>query len=183
MSKKLFVITGPSSAGLRDIISALFEKRDDIAPVLPVTARKMKAGETDGVGFKFYDLDGWNELKEKGDLLEQTVFAGNDYGTSRALVNDVLASGKHALINLEVERAAQIKKNMPEAVCIFVEPSDPEILKQRFSRTHRCSPLEITVRMQDADRQRELSGFCDARVDSNDEAKAIDEIGSIIDKA
>ena len=63
MSKKLVVLSGPSGAGLGDIAAAVFAARKDVVPVVPVTARKMKAGETDGVGFYFYDLDGWNALK------------------------------------------------------------------------------------------------------------------------
>ena len=64
MSKKLFVLSGPSGAGIREIAAAAFERREDLSAVVPVTARKMKEGERDGVGFFFYDLDGWNALKE-----------------------------------------------------------------------------------------------------------------------
>ena len=86
MREKLIVISGPSGAGIGEIVAALFARREDLAPVVPVTARKMKAGERDGVGFFFFDLEGWNAMKEAGDLLETTEFAGNDYGTSRKLV-------------------------------------------------------------------------------------------------
>ena len=182
MEKKLFVITGPSGAGLRDIIGNLFEHRSDVAAVLPVTARKMRAGEQDGVGFRFYDLEGWKLLKESGDLLEQTVFAGNDYGTSRTLVEETLRSGKNALLNLSVDRAAQIKQHMPEAVCVYVEPSDPEILRARYAETAR-SRWELAVRMQEAEEQRALSGFCDARVASDDLQAAERELNRLLDEA
>ena len=58
---KLFVLTGPSGAGLSSIVAELFASRNDITSVVPVTARKMKDGEQNGVGFFFYDLDGWNK--------------------------------------------------------------------------------------------------------------------------
>ena len=69
---KLYVLSGPSGAGLGEIVTALFARRKDLCAVTPITARKMKAGEVDGVGFYFYDLEGWNALKESGDLLEAT---------------------------------------------------------------------------------------------------------------
>ena len=128
---KLTVLSGPSGAGLGEIVTALFARRKDLCAVTPVTARKMKAGEVDGVGFYFYDLEGWNALKESGDLLEATEFAGNDYGTSRRLVEEQLAAGRHVLLNLSVERAAQVKHNMPGAVCVYIEPS-PAVLRERF---------------------------------------------------
>ena len=180
MSKKLFVISGPSGAGIGNIAAAVFAGREDVSAVVPVTARKMKAGEVNGVGFWFYDLDGWNERKASGDLLETTEFAGNDYGTSRALVAERLAAGKNVLLTLEIERAAQIKRNMPEAVCVYIEPS-PAVLEERCRALSR-SRFEVPVRLQEAERQRALSDFCDARLNSDDEAAALRELCALIDR-
>ena len=55
---KLYVLSGPSGAGLGEIVTALFARRKDLCTVTPITARKMKAGEVDGEGFYFYDLAG-----------------------------------------------------------------------------------------------------------------------------
>ena len=178
MSKKLFVVSGPSGAGISDIVAAVFAARDDVAAVTPITARKMKAGEVDGVGFFFYDLEGWNALKESGDLLEATEFAGNDYGTSRGLVEEVLRSGKHVLLSLEVDRAAQIKRNMPEAVCVYIEPS-PAVLRRRYEAIAR-SPFETAVRLQEADKARERAAFCDARINSDSLNEATAALNALI---
>ena len=180
MSKKLFVVSGPSGAGIREIAAAVLDSRTDLGPVVPVTARKMKAGEKDGVGFYFFDLEGWNAMKENGDLLEATEFAGNDYGTSRKLVREQLDAGKNVLLNLEVERAAQIKRNMPEAVCVYIEPSEA-VLRQRYERIAR-SWVEVSARLDVAARQKALSGFCDARINSDDETAAAAALNALIDR-
>lgn len=180
--KKLFVISGPSGAGLGEVIGRIFASRSDVASVLPVTARKMKAGEQDGVGFRFYDLEGWEQLKASGDLLEQTVFAGNDYGTSRALVEELLQAGKNVLLNVEADRAAQIKKNMPEAVCVYVEPENLSVLEARYRENAR-SVFEVPVRLQEAAQQRALSGFCDVRIASDDLGEAEAKLCRLIDEA
>lgn len=178
MSKKLYVVSGPSGAGIRDIVAAVFAAREDVCAVTPVTARKMKDGEQDGVGFFFYDLDGWNALKESGDLLECTEFAGNDYGTSRRLVQEKLASGRNVLLNLEPERAAQLKKSMPEAVCVYIEPSHA-VLRARYEAIAR-SPFEVPVRLETAGKQRALSDFCDARISSDDLDAAAAALNALI---
>ncbi len=176
--KKLLVISGPSGAGNGELITALFRRRSDLGTAVPVTARKMKAGETDGAGFFFYDLEGWEALKASGDLLEATEFAGNDYGTSRKQVEAVLAGGRHALLNLDVARAAQLKKNMPGALCVYAEPS-PEELRRRYEALSH-SPLELSVRLETAERQRSLSGFCDARVCTDDPEAALKALEEIL---
>lgn len=171
---KLLVLTGPSGAGLSELIKILFARRDSLRPVTPVTARKMKEGETDGVGFFFYDLEGWNALKESGDLLECIEFAGNDYGTSRRLVKEELSAGHDVLLNLPVERAAQLKKNMPEALCVYAEPSMP-VLEQRYRAIAR-SAFELQVRLEQAEKERAFSDFCDLRLNSDDPAVAAEEL-------
>lgn len=178
MSKKLFVISGPSGAGIGDILAAVFARREDVSPVTPVTARKMKEGERDGVGFFFFDLEGWNALKESGDLLEATEFAGNDYGTSRRLVAEKLEAGKNVLLDLELSRAAQLKANMPEAVCVYIEPSRP-VLEQRYRALCR-SDLELSLRLETAERLREQSAFCDVRLNSDELDKAVDALCALL---
>ena len=164
---KLYVVTGPSGTGLSDILAELFRLRPDLSAVLPVTSRRMKEGETDGVGFRFYDLEEWNTLKEAGGFLETTEFAGNDYGTSRELVQELLNKGKNVLLSLEPGRAAQVKQNFPEAACIWVEPSDEAQLRERLAR-HARGEREIEVRLRTAAEQRAVSDFCDLRIADDD---------------
>lgn len=180
MEKKLLVLTGPSGAGTGELVTALFAAREDVAAVTPVTARKQKAGETNGVGFWFYDLEGWDALRASGDLLEETSFAGNDYGTSRRLVQEALAAGRHVLLHLDVDRAAQIKAHMPEAVCVYVAPSEA-VLRERYEALSR-SPFELKIRLQEAQKQREASAFCDAFVCSDDPAQALAELEEVLER-
>ena len=179
MSGKLYVVSGPSGAGIRDIVATVYARRDDVAAAVPVTARKMKPGEVDGIGFYFYDLEGWNALKESGDLLEATEFAGNDYGTSRRRVMEQLEAGKNVLLNLPVDRAAQLKANMPEAVCVYVAPSSEALLRARWEAAGR-SALEVSVRMEQAALQRQAASFCDAVVSSDDLAAAADALCAML---
>ncbi len=179
MGRKLLVVCGPSGAGLGEIVAKVFALREDTAAATPVTARKPKAGERDGVGFWFYDLEGWNALKESGDLLEATEFAGNDYGTSRRRVEELLNAGKNVLLNLPVDRASQLKANMPEAVCVYVAPSDDALLRARYEAAGR-SALEISVRMEQAALQRKAASFCDAVVASDDPEAAVQALCALL---
>ena len=176
---RLIVVTGPSGAGLPEIVDALMKKRTDLTAVTPITARKMKDGEVDGQSFWFYDLEGWNELKDNGDLLETTELAGNDYGTSRRLVREALAKGKHVLLSVEPERAAQVKKNMPESVCVYVEPSSEALLRERYKKTAR-NAFELAARMELAAEQRSIAAACDFCVYSDDEIRAVSELCTFI---
>ena len=179
MTPKLIVVSGPSAVGIGEIVAALFARVPGLVPVVPVTARKMKEGERDGVGFFFFELEGWEEMKRSGDLLETTEFAGNDYGTSRKLVEEQFAQGNSVLMERELDRAAQIKRSMPEAICVYVEPSE-KVLEERLKAVSR-STLELSLRLQTAERLRASSSFCDRQVCSDDKEAAIREIESLLD--
>ena len=75
------------------------------------------------------------------------------------VVQEQLDTGKHVILNLETPRAAQIKRNMPEAVWLHVEPSDPEILRGIYEKNAR-SRFEVSVRMEAAKRHKYLFSAC-----------------------
>ena len=178
---KLYVISGPSGAGLREILGAVLDGRDDIGRVIPVTARKMKPGEVDGVGFRFYDLEQWRAMKESGELLECTVFAGNDYGTSRALVNERLAAGKNVVLDLEAERAFQLKANMPEAVWVYMAPSSEARLRAIYEKTARSS-FEVSARLDRAAQEKACAKGCDHIICTDDAPDAVRALNELIDR-
>ena len=178
---KLLVVTGPSGAGLREIVGAVLESRTDIGEVVPLTARRMKEGEVNGVGYFFYELEDWNAMKESGELLETTELAGNDYGTSRSQILTQLGRGKHVILSLDAQRAAQLRANMPKALCVYLAPASREVLRARFKAISR-SPFELEVRLSEADKQRRAAAFCDRTVDSDDPAAAAAALNALLDE-
>ena len=178
---KLVVVTGPSGAGLREIVGAVLEGRTDVGAVIPLTSRRKKEGEVDGVGYYFYELEEWTAMKEAGELLETTELAGNDYGTSRSQILAQLAQGKHVILGLDAQRAAQLKANMPAAVCVYLAPADPDLLRERFAAISR-SPFELAVRLSEAEKQRAAASFCDREIDSGDPAAAAAALNALLDE-
>ena len=178
---KLLVVTGPSGAGLREIVGAVLESRTDIGEVVPLTARRMKEGEVNGVGYFFYELEDWNAMKESGELLETTELAGNDYGTSRSQILAQLGRGKHVILSLDAQRAAQLKANFPKALCVYLAPASREVLRARFEAISR-SPFELEVRLSEAEKQRRAAAFCDRTVDSDDPAVAAAALNALLDE-
>lgn len=177
---KLYVITGPSGVGTGEIVERVLAARPELVTVTPVTARKMKKGEENGKGFYFYDLDAWQRMKDSGELLETTVLMGNDYGTSRTLIERELRQGRSVILQLEPDRAAQVKRSMPESVCLLIAPQDEAELARRYAATARGN-FELPVRLEIARQQCETAAaFCDATIDSSDIESAAKELNTII---
>ena len=55
-------------------------------------------------------------------LLEHASFAGHRYGTPRRPVEQHLAAGRPALLEIELQGARQVRQRMPEAQFVFLAP-------------------------------------------------------------
>ena len=176
---KLFVLTGPSGTGVGEVIKGVNRLRDDISFVTPITSRKMKQGEVNGHGFYFYELEEWENLKANGGLLEHTTFAGNDYGTSKKLVEEIINSGRNVLLNLEIERAKQIHENMHDAIFILIVKESLKKLEETYIQK-KMSDIEIRVRINEAKKINQNSGFFNYIVFDYNISQATEEVNAII---
>lgn len=117
---------------------------------MSATTRKPRAGEQDGVDYRFWKpkqfLDGVNQ----GQFLEHAQYGGELYGTLRSDVTAILESGRHVLLDIEVNGAAQVRQLDPDALTIFILPSDPRVLVQRLVGRGSESREEIGQRLERA---------------------------------
>jgi guanylate kinase len=94
------------------------------------------------------------------EFLEHARVFDNCYGTARASVDALLASGKHVILEIDWQGARQVKAKMPETVSIFILPPSREELERRLRDRGTDNESTIARRMRDADR--EMSHFQDA---------------------
>ena len=118
-----------------------------------------------------------------GDFLEYDAHAANYYGTPRAQAMEKMETG-HVLLDIEPKGAEQVKKNMPEAILIFIMPPSVEELERRLRGRGDTSEEQIKIRMERAIWEMDQRHWYD-HVLVNDSAEACaEEILKIIaDKA
>lgn len=129
---KLFVITGPSGVGKGTLLSALLKQYTGINVSVSATTRKPRPGEVDGVNYHFVSKEEFENLIQKGELLEWAEFAGNYYGTFVKTVKESLDNNQNLALEIEVQGAMQVKNKIPEAVMIFILPPSLEELENRL---------------------------------------------------
>src|SRR2546426_8363389 len=114
------------------------------------STRKPRAGEREGVDYYFWSPDRFLKGVAEGKFLEHAEYAGELYGTLKADVERILKSGRHVLLDIEVDGAAQVRLLEPGAVTIFILPSDPRVLIQRLVQRGSETPQEIRQRLDRA---------------------------------
>ncbi len=132
MSKGLLiVVSGPAGSG-KGTVNAHLLKRDDFEFSVSATTRAPRPGEIDGKSYHFITREEFSERIENGGMLEYTEYCGNFYGTPKKEAEEVLASGKNLILEIEVEGAENIKKKYPDAVLILLLPPSHAVQEQRL---------------------------------------------------
>ena len=176
----LIVISGPSGAGKSTVVNRAMETRNDICFSTSVTTRSPRPGETDGVDYFFIDQKRFDEMVADNDLLEHAVYVSNSYGTPRKFVEDKLSEGMNVILDIEIQGAAQVHKNKPEAVMVFIIPPSIDELRKRLNGRGTETEATIEARIQRAVQECGEAGFYDYIIINDDLDKASEELSSII---
>jgi guanylate kinase len=173
----LLIISGPSGVGKTTITHRVRVRLGAVFSV-SMTTRAITGEDTDGVDYHFIDEATFKRQRDAGKLLEWAKVFGNYYGTPRRPVEENLADGRLMILEVDVEGAIQIKKNMPDCFALFIEPPNEEALLQRLRRRQREDEQTIRGRFARAkheiDRAREC-GVYDAFIVNDELDVAVDQ--------
>ncbi|MCP3687087.1 MAG: guanylate kinase [Gammaproteobacteria bacterium] len=177
----LFTLSAPSGAGKTSLIKALLAKNSDSMVVsVSHSTRKKRPGETDGMDYHFIDIGIFESMVAAGEFIEHAKVFDNYYGTAYEPVQELLASGRHVILEIDWQGARQVKEKLPETVGVYILPPSREALEQRLTDRATDDRNTIKRRMRDADR--EMSHYHDAEflvVNENFE-QALFDLESII---
>ena len=142
----LIVISGPAGSG-KGTVNAHLLKTGDFVYSVSATTRAPRPGEADGVNYHFITKEDFLSRIQNGDMLEYTEYCGNFYGTPKKEAEQVLASGKNLILEIEVEGAENIKKKYPDAVLVLLLPPSYSVQEQRLRGRGTETEEKITERL------------------------------------
>ena len=147
----LVVVSGPSGVGKSTIVAELARRRPQVVPIVTATTRGQREGETDGVHYHFLSEDAFSDLVAGGGLLEHADNHGAWYGTPIDQVRGILAAGRDAILTISPEGARNVRRQVPDALLIFVMPPSMEDLTERLRRRGSESEASLDRRRRDAE--------------------------------
>ena len=144
------ILSAPSGGGKTTIARGLLEARDDVGYSVSATTRQPRAGEVEGMSYHFLTRTEFDAMAERGEFAEYANVHGNMYGTLRREVQRILAAGKHVVMAIDVQGAAQLSAAFPDAVQIFVLPPSGATLLERLQGRGTESRSTLEQRLRDA---------------------------------
>jgi len=146
----LLIISGPSGVGKTTITHHVEQKLDGIFSV-SVTTRTKTPADVEGRDYLFVSPDRFAAMRDAGELLEWAeVYKGCCYGTPRGPVREAITAGRLMILEIDVEGAVQIKRQMPDAFAMFVLPPNEQVLLERLRRRAREDEAVIQQRFAKA---------------------------------
>ena len=154
--KMLVIISGPSGVGKDTIIDVMREREartgrtGDRHYVVTVTTRAPRGGEVDGIDYRFVTREEFLRIRAARGFLEANEVHGNWYGSPRDQVRSALASGRDAILKIDVQGAQVVKEQVTEALLIFVIPPSLETLFSRLKSRATETADELEIRQRNA---------------------------------
>ncbi len=176
----LFVVSAPSGAGKTSLCRAITDSLQGLTHSISYATRKPRPGETDGRDYYFVSQERFQEMIKAGDFAEWAEVHSHLYGTSRRVLDDMIAKGIDVILDIDTQGAKQIKSKYDAAVFIFIMPPSLDILEERLRNRKSDHEDEIKKRMRRAREEIRDYALYDYIVVNRDFDRALAELRSIV---
>jgi guanylate kinase len=177
----VLVIGGPSGAGKGSIVKRLLEGDPRLWFSVSATTRAPRAGEIDGVDYRFMRREEFEALRDANGFLESFDVYGDLKGTPRAPVEDHLAEGVDVLLEVDVQGALKVREQFPAALLVFVRPPSREVQRRRLESRETDSPEQLERRLARAEAEEARAEQFDSVVVNDDLDRATHEVATILE--
>jgi guanylate kinase len=178
-ASRLTVLAGPTAVGKGTVSADVRLRYPDIWISVSVTTRRPRPGEVDGVHYRFVDDVTFDAMVESGELLEWAVIHGQQRsGTPRRPVEAVLAAGRSALLEIDLQGARQVKASWPDALFVFLAPPSWDELVRRLVGRGTEDDDERARRLATAREELAAESEFDVTVVNADVTQATDDLVS-----
>ncbi|MCX5991010.1 MAG: guanylate kinase [Chloroflexi bacterium] len=178
----LVVLSGPSGAGKDAVLSKMKESGFPFYYAVTATTRPRRAVESDGRDYRFISEARFQDMLQRGYLLESARVYGYWYGVPKMQVKQALDEGKDVMLKMDVQGAATIRRLLPAAILIFLTLPSMEEYEQRLRLRKTESDSDLKVRLgKVSDEMRSLAIFDYMVMNRQDELDAaVSQIKAIV---
>jgi len=181
VKRLLLVLSAPSGGGKTTIAKKLLQVRRDLGYSVSATTRASRNGEQDGVDYHFLSRSEFERRRDQGEFLEWAEYGAQLYGTLKREIDRILSEGRHAVLDIDIEGARQIRHKLPHSLQVFVLPPSGEILVERLRGRNTENPELLRKRLRRASHELAAVAEYDYAVMNEDLEAAVGHVSDILD--
>lgn len=151
--RKHIIFSAPSGSGKTTIVREMMKRGLPLEFSVSATSRAPRGEEKNGIDYHFLSLDEFDKKIEENEFIEwEEVYTGVKYGTPKSELDRIFSEGKLPIFDLDVIGGLNLKKLLgEEALAIFVQVSNIEVLKDRLINRATDSEESIQKRLNKAE--------------------------------
>lgn len=178
---RLVVLAGPTAVGKGTVAGRMREANPDVWISVSATTRAPRPGEIDGVHYRFVSDEEFDRMIAEDELLEwAVVHRAARYGTPRGPVEEALAEGRPAMLEIDLQGARQVRQTMPGALFVFLAPPSFEELERRLVGRGTETEEERTRRLDTAHEELAAESEFDVTIVNREVTAAVDELVALL---
>ncbi len=149
----IIVISAPSGAGKSTLVRRLLASTPRLGFSVSYTTRLPRAGEKNGREYFFVSRSRFERMVARKEFVEWAEVFGHFYGTARKQLRAAQRAGRDILLDIDVQGHQQVRRQLREAVSVFVLPPSYRELARRLRHRHSDAPEVIARRLKTARRE------------------------------
>ena len=153
---RIVIISGPSGSGKTTLHKMLLESpvlRGKLVKSISATTRPSRPDEKNGRDYLFISVKMFLYKINAGQFLEWQKVFDNYYGTPKKAVKELLSTGKHVLLCIDVKGAKVVHDIFPDALSVFIKTPSVAVLKERLETRAQDSRESTTLRLKIAQKE------------------------------
>ena len=148
------MVAGPTAVGKSSFIERLLQDFPQFWNIITNTTRAPRAGESQGAPYYFVTPEEFKQKVSDGFFIEWANVHDSLYGTPRDQVEEAWRANRPAIIDIDVQGAATIRKIYPQAVGIFLNPPSLDALRKRLEARAKGAPIkDLSIRLANAEKE------------------------------
>jgi len=164
VSPLVIIVSGPSGSGKSTLVPRILELPGTMSST-SCTTRPPRATEARGKCYDFVTEAEFDAMVKRGEFLEfARVFGRYSYGTPKKWLAESRKLGLDLVLEIDVQGAKQVKRELPESISIFILPPSRQALEDRLRSRGQDADEEIARRLARARAEivesKEFYDFC-----------------------
>lgn len=176
------MVSAPSGTGKTTLCDRLLLRRPELRISISTTTRPLRGDEVDGEDYDFVSVEAFKRCIAEGAFVEWAEVHGKYYGTRKARIDELLASGVDVLLDVDVQGAESLKEVYGDtAVTLMLLPPSLEELERRLRG--RGTDDEGTIQVRLGNSRSELARWAtfDEVVVNDDLDLALEDLEAVLE--